>query len=289
MRFTPLSRTAIARRRRVQRKLLLAEMVLLLLLSSGLVALAQGGEPGAIYLPVVSAQSQDENSPEAQQAIDLVAAQEDVAAYLANHPGWVGDAWPEGDDSSIWYVDFYDGATEEWLGSGSVDLATQEVLDITIPRELTPEEFQAGQAEIEAFLAADAAVQARLGSYPKLWEHDISYDPWEQRWEAWYYRGLDAFTAILYFEDNGSLFLENIVDPYVLEEAAAEQMRRDQAVALAYEAEGIDDALANVDNWRTYVEHQGEGRWTVEFVADGQLLFSALVDIDAWNVMEAGP
>ncbi len=289
MRFTPLSPSALAKCRRIQRKLLLSELVLLLLLSGGLVALAQGEDPGAIYLPVVSAQGQDEPSPEAQQAIDLLAAQEDVAAYLAKHPGWVGEAWPEGDESSIWYVDFYDGATEEWLGSGSVDLASEEVLDISIPRELTPEEFQAGQAEIEDFLAADAAIQARLGSYPKLWEHDISYDPWEQRWEAWYYHGLDAFTVLLYFEEDGRIYLDNIVDPYVLEEAAAEQLRRDQAVELAYEAEGIDDALAGVDNWRTYVEPQGEGRWTVEFVADGQLLFSALVDIDAWNVMEAGP
>ncbi len=288
MHFTPMSRSALAKCRSVQRKLLVAELVLLLLLSGGLVALAQSGEPGAVYLPVVSAQGQDEPSPEAQQAIDLLAAQEEVAAYLANHPGWVGEAWPE-EESSVWYVDFYDGATEEWLGGGSVDLASQEILGISIPRELTPEEIQAGKAEIEAFLAADAAIQARLGSYPRLWEHEISYDPWEQRWEAWYYHGLDAFTVLLYFEEDGRIYLDNIVDPYVLEEAAAEQLRRDQAVELAYEAEGIDDALAGVDNWRTYVEHQGEGRWTVEFVADGQLLFSALVDIDAWNVMEVGP
>ena len=221
-------------------------------------------------------------------AIANVAAAPEIAPVLANYPAWVADAYPDDEAERIWHVDFYDKPDGEHLGYGHIKLNSNELFDIKMPRDLSPAELQAGIATIDAYLPYDAEVQARLGN-PQLWYHDVSYDRWEESWKAYYSRGLDELLITLYIDDNNDVYLDSIIDPSVLNEEEAIEERRNRAITLAYSAEGIDEALAGVDNWRTYVEDQGDGQYTVAFSTTEGPLYRVHVNIDQERVIEAGP
>jgi hypothetical protein len=268
-------------------RLLKTGLLLLLTLSLCGVAAAQG----RIYLPVVAQgvptpPSQSENDKDL--AIAKVAAASEIAPVLANHPSWVADAYPDDEAERIWHVDFYDKPDGEHLGYGHVKLNSDELFDIKMPRDLSPAELQAGIATIDAYLPYDAEVQARLGN-PQLWYHDVSYDRWEESWKAYYSRGLEEMVITLYIDDNNDVYLDSIIDPSVLNEEEATEERRNRAITLAYSAEGIDEALAGVDNWRTYVEDQGGGQYTVAFSTTDRPLYRVHVNIDQARIIEAGP
>jgi hypothetical protein len=268
-------------------RLLKTGLLLLLTLSLCGVAAAQG----RIYLPVVAQgvptpPSQSENDKDL--AIAKVAAASEIAPVLANHPSWVADAYPDDEAERIWHVDFYDKPDGEHLGYGHIKLNSDELFDIKMPRDLSPAELQAGIATIDAYLPYDAEVQARLGN-PQLWYHDVSYDRWEESWKAYYSRGLEEMVITLYIDDNNDVYLDSIIDPSVLNEEEATEERRNRAITLAYSAEGIDEALAGVDNWRTYVEDQGDGQYTVAFSTTDRPLYRVHVNIDQARIIEAGP
>ncbi|MCE7987596.1 MAG: hypothetical protein DYG89_41055 [Caldilinea sp. CFX5] len=268
-------------------RLLKTGFLLLLILSFCGVAAAQG----RIYLPVVAQgaptpPSQPETDKEL--AIAKVAAAPEIAPVLANHPHWVADAYPDDEAERIWHVDFYAETDGEHLGYGHVRLNSNELFDIKMPRDLSPAELQAGITAIDAYLPYDAEVQARLGN-PKLWYHDVSYDRWEESWKAYYSRGLEEILITLYIDDNNDVYLDAIIDPAVLSEEEAAEERRNRAINLAYSAEGIDEALAGVDNWSTYVEDHGDDQYTVAFSTTERPLYRVHVDIDQERIIEAGP
>lgn len=268
----------------------LFKTALLLLLTLGVwgVAAAQG----TVYLPVAAqgARTAPVAQPEEDKdlAIAQVAAAPEIAPVLANHPAWVADAYPDDEAERIWHVDFYAEPDGEHLGYGHVKLNSGELFEIKMPRDLSPAELQAGIATIDAYLPYDAEVQARLGN-PTLWYHDVSYDRWEESWKAYYSRGLDELLITLYIDDNNDVVLDAIVDPAVLTEEAAVEERRNRAINLAYSADGIDEALAGVDNWRTYVEDHGGGQYTVAFSTTAGPLYRVHVNIDQARIIEAGP
>ncbi|MFZ4663069.1 MAG: hypothetical protein ACOYNY_39050 [Caldilineaceae bacterium] len=268
-------------------RLLKTGLLLFLTLSLCGVAAAQG----RIYLPVVAQgaptpPSQPENDKDL--AIAKVATAPEIAPVLANHPSWVADAYPDDEAERIWHVDFYDKPDGEHLGYGHIKLNSDELFDIKMPRDLSPTELQTGIATIDAYLPYDAEVQARLGN-PALWYHDVSYDRWEESWKAYYSRGLEEMVITLYIDDNNDVYLDSIIDPSVLNEEEATEERRNRAITLAYSAEGIDEALAGVDNWRTYVEDQGDGQYTVAFSTTDRPLYRVHVNIDQARIIEAGP
>jgi len=269
-------------------RLLKTSFFLLLTIGVWSAAAAQG----TVYLPVAAQGAR--NTPTAQPeddkdlAIAQVAAADEIAPVLANHPNWVADAYPDDEAERIWHVDFYAEPDGEHLGYGHVKLNSGELFDINMPRDLSPAELQAGIAPIDAYLPFDAEVQARLGN-PTLWYHDVSYDRWEESWKAYYSRGLEEIQITLYIDDNNDVYLDSIIDPSVLQEEEAAEERRNRAINLAYSAAGIDEALAGVDNWRTYVEDHGDGQYTVAFSTTAGPLYRVHVNIDQERIIEAGP
>ena len=219
-----------------------------------------------------------------QKAIQLLASETAVAQFLSDYPDWNGESWPENDASDIWSIDLYSEAADEWLGWGMVNINTGEILDYFVPRDLSPEEFQAGMAKVENLVLNDAGVQARLGD-PALWEHETYYNRWDEQWEVWFAHGLDELLVTVYMDEE-YIYLEDIIDPSQLEAEKEAELQRDQAVELAWSADGIDQALDGVDNWHTLVASRGD-LWAVSFVSDDQELFFALVDIDNQTIVEA--
>lgn len=242
-----------------------------------------GGQTAVASRPLSRQIAQADGTKE-EQAIVLVSAHPPIAEVLATYPGWTATSYPEDGTEVVWHVDFQ-AADGEGLGYGHVNLQTGEVSDFSVPRDLSDEEFEAGRAKIEGFLQNSPEAIALLGDF-SLWEHDVWYNKWEENWHAWYRYGLDAWEFVFYIDEGGNVWLDNYYDPDVLEGDEAVAWNRQQAVELSYQAPGLDEALNGYDNWYTYASDQGNGLWTVEFAADEQLLFSVLVDIVNWQVVE---
>ena len=224
---------------------------------------------------------------DSEKAIALAAATDDAAAHLVNYPDWTADAYPEDEEAGLWGVDFYSEAADEWLGYALVDLAAQEIVEMVVPRELTTEEYQAGLEKVEAFVLQDAEVLALLGDLSQ-WDRDTAYNRWDETWETWFSRGLDEWMVVTTL-DGDDVYLDGIYDPYEFEAEQEQQVRQDQAIGLAWEAEGIDQALDGVDNWRNYVSPQSDTIYAVTFATEDAELFYALVDIEAGQVLESNP
>ena len=227
----------------------------------------------------------------ADQAIAIAAADEEMAWHIS-HYNWNADAYQENEESTIWTMEFWSedsaGEYEEWLAWAEVDLADGSVRDAYVPRELTAEEFQEGQMIAEALVLNDIAVQAAVGDI-SLWEYDTYYDRWDEAFYVSLWYGLDEiYVSVRLDEESRSYYVEQITDANVLEAAEQAELERNQAIELAWEAEGIWDVLQNYDDWTTYVENQGGSQYSVAFVTTDAELFYAIVDIESWTVLEAG-
>lgn len=280
-------------RQHVKRKFVAGALLVFCMCVYGLAAWAQESQPTLLYLPAIAnAGVAPRVTPvpanDKELAIQLVAAHPPIAEVLANYPNWVADAYPDDEANRFWHVDFYAEPDGEHLGYGHIYLNTGEITEVSMPRELSPEEFQAGQAKIQAYLLYDAEVQALLGN-PDFWYREINYNKWDERWEVYYSRGIEEWMLWMGIDaEDGKVYLREIVDPGALNAEKALEQRRNQAIELAYSATGVDEALTGVDNWRTYAEDQGNNLWSVSFAVEEHTLFSALVNVANGQVIESG-
>ncbi len=223
-----------------------------------------------------------------QQVIDIAAAHPAIKNALDRFPDWSAEAYVEDEDANIWGVEFYeDQAREEWLAWAQVNMNSQTVTEYYAPAYLSPEEEARQQAAVEAAVLADAEALALLGD-PNDWDQYTDYDPWEGLWHVYFEKGLDAWAAEVEYGENDEVNIWRLFDPYQLTEEEARETARNQAIEIAYEAEGVWDALDGYDDWKAYVTLVEEPRWAVSFVSGEQELFFALVDVEAWQVIESG-
>ena len=220
--------------------------------------------------------------PGAQNAVELMLQNDEVAAFLEKYPDWRAEAYI--DNEPDWKVDFYQG--DEWFAAAHINVATSEVYDAYYPHELSEEVFGETRDVIESLVFNDAELQALLVDF-NLWEHEVHYDAYEQNWWVDFWRGIDALKADI-GKDGERFYVDQVYDPQAFDEEEAQRVARDRAVELAWQAEGIGAALDGVDDWRAYAEPQEGSRWTVEFAIYGRSLFTALVDLAKGEVLEAG-
>lgn len=232
-----------------------------------------------LLVGTVGAQDDDDLQ---QKAIDLLASQDDVAAFLESYPDWQGEAWNE--DGSIWGVDLYSEVADEWLGYGRVNVETGEVLEYFVPKPLPPAQFAEMQPRIEQYVLADPEVLALLGD-PLLWNIWIDFNRWEQMWEFAAHRGLDGWIVRVYVEDD-YVHIDDIIDANELEAAEAQAQARHEAIFLASEADGLWEALEGIDEWFTYAEQQRGPLWSVTFATEDNELFFAVVNIETGVIIE---
>ncbi len=216
--------------------------------------------------------------------ITFIAETEDFADWLTNYEGWQGSASPH-DENNLdggWTVEFHDAEGEEWLGYANVSASSSEIYESFIPRPLPEDELAAGRARVQTLVLDDPEVAARLVD-PLLWDIEADYDRFKVHWVVDFYRGLEHLRVIANMDDE--FYVEEIRNERTFDEERAVEHARDEAIRLAYEEVG--DALDGLDDWRTYAEHQGGGRWSVAFVAGGTERFFALVDVESERVLEA--
>ena len=220
-----------------------------------------------------------ELEPDAQEAILRVVYDETLTAFLNQYINW--SAYAYADSETQWHVDFYNG--EEWIGNAHIDFATDELYDVYLIQDLSPEAYAEGREQIEKLIFSDAEILAILGDI-ESWNYDISYNKWESRWEAWFGRGIDAFSVKFDAYDE-RYYVGEIYDPYAFSDEEQEELERNRAIELAYSAQGIDEALNGVDNWYSYAEPLGDTLWGVEFGGD-ERYFYAVVDLATDEIIE---
>lgn len=232
--------------------------------------------PAAVY-----AQSEEEM----QQALtQIVASSDTFAEWLEGFPNWHSNVY-QSDTEGVWVVEFYTENDDDWLGYASINAETGEIYESFAPKPLPTELYQEQQAKVQKLTLEDPEVLAHLED-PILWDFYMDYNRYESVWDLYFYRGVDAVLVKASIDENNYFSINSILDPNELSEEEALDEARNQAISLAYSAEGVDSALDGHDNWRTYVEPQGGSRWSVSFAADDQELFYALVDIEV-NVVLA--
>ena len=220
-------------------------------------------------------------SEEQQRAIRLIVEHKDVRLFLTEYGSWRAETYA---DSEVdWHVDFYIG--DEWIGYAHINVDSKELYDALLPRELSPEAYEQGKEKIENLVLADAEIVARLGD-PLAWDYSVEFDKYDQTWTMYFWRGIESM-GISFYEEDSRFYIDNVFNPDALVDEELEQEQRNQAIELAYSAEGLEAALEGVDYWVTYAERQEETLWTVEFAAPDQSLMTVLVNIEAWEVLEA--
>lgn len=226
-----------------------------------------------------------QDDPAADHAIELVAKTPEFYAWLEQHPGSFGQA-SDDDGDGIWYVEFYAEDWDEWLGYANVNLATGEIVDSFIPLPLTAEEFQRGQDRIVPLVLADLEVRALLTD-PILWDMYVEFNRWERVWELYFYRGAQTILVVVTLNEAENYFsIDEIRDPNALEDEEQRAAWRDEAINLAYTPDEAGRALEGYDDWTTYTENLRPGVWSVAFVAAGQELYFAVVDVNSDTVVE---
>lgn len=218
--------------------------------------------------------------PDQRRAIELIVKNKQVTTFLKDYPDWRAETYHDGE--TTWHVDFYTG--DDWLAFAHINVETKGVFDTKLPKKLSEKEFAARKEKIEQIVFNDAEVLALLATVED-WDYEVNYDSYEEKWWMNFWRGIDTLTVDLY-PDNNSFHIDRIYDPEAFDKEEAERVARDQAIELAWQAEGIGEALDGHDNWRTYAEPQEGNTWTVSFDISDKNLFSALVDVEAWEVLE---
>ncbi|MEM7800133.1 MAG: hypothetical protein AAF633_13150 [Chloroflexota bacterium] len=241
-----------------------------------------------IEIPVITNFPDDEplQTPEIRRALELLVIEKDIALVLDGLPEWHVDAWFSEEEGLVG-INFYNHI-EEWIGYGEVLIENGEPIEIFesyMPRELTPEEYQAGLLVVEPYVLQNPEVLGILGD-PAAWERYTYYDKWESMWIVSFVQGLDAL-EVLVGQWEGAYYVEGVFDPNALEQE--DQLRSDQdlAVSIAYEAEGMNDAVfAENETWTTVASMIDASQYGVSFIADGEELYFVLVDIETGEILE---
>lgn len=240
----------------------------------------------SVLSPILTqAQMSDED-----KAIAIASAHGEFADFLSQYEGW--EAWAYFEDG-VWIVEFGREANgeEKWLGYAVLSIDTGEVYEAFAPKPLPTDVHTELQTKVLTLVENDAEMLARVGDISQ-WETWVEYDVYEQVWFVAFFKGLDAWAAVVQVEfaedsyDVLNISIADIVDPHRFEEQDAREYERNDAIALAYEADGIDEALSGHDDWDTLVSEQDDGVWAVQFVIENAELFYALVDVNQRQILE---
>jgi hypothetical protein len=240
----------------------------------------------ALCWPGLAAAAQDDNEAQGQALAETVAATDLFTEWLSAYPNYHFNAYGP-DENGVWYIEFYDEPWEEWLGYANINQDTLEILESFAPVPLDADVYQEQLAALQEYVLNDAEVLAWLNNTPDLWEVYPDWNRWEQQWEIRFSRGIVGVLILATVDENDDVYLGEILDPNQLDEEEALQAARDSAINLAYSAKNADSALSGHDDWKTYVEQQGDTIWSVSFVSGEDLLLFALVDIERQEVLQS--
>jgi hypothetical protein len=220
------------------------------------------------------------------QELGAILAETDTFAdWLPQHPNYQTGGWQS--DGPIWHVEFYNESLDEWLGYGIMNRDTGEVFEAFAPKPLPTDLYNELLPRVNAFVMQDDEVMGLMNQVPEAWDIYPDYNRWEQTWEVGFYRGVEGFVVKVSFDDAfDNIYIDQILDANMLSEDEALDNARDEATNLAYQVEGVWEALDGHSDWMTYTEDLGDGVWGVTFSEYDEELFYAVVNINEDTVLE---
>lgn len=219
-----------------------------------------------------------------QQALEILVQEKAIAMLLAGRDEWHVEMWFN-EEEMLFEIDLFD-TDWEWISWGAVSLLENAVVEVYTPQPLTAEEYQVQQTQAQTVVLANPEVLAILGD-PAEWEQDAWYNEWEASWDVVFYKALDEINVRVDTYD-GEMAVSSIENLALLTEEQQVIDNQNQAIELAWGAEGVDEAIYNTDaEWQTVVTHIDGSQYGVSFVTTDHELFFALVDIESDEVVES--
>ncbi|MEO0565724.1 MAG: hypothetical protein AAF125_26690, partial [Chloroflexota bacterium] len=127
----------------------------------------------------------------------------------------------------------------------------------------------------------DPVIGMTIGD-PNNWETVVEYDGFG--WNVIFSDGFNEWVAVLVQDEEdmaGALMIDEFYNAAELEEEEEVNFSEDLAIMLAYDADGIEDALVDRDDWQTFVQPLTDTSYTVEFVAGDTRLACIVADIQS--------
>lgn len=239
---------------------------------------------GLMSFAAINVQAQDEDETKAR-VIQIAAESEIFSDWLTGYPDYHSDAWGP-DENSNWYVEFKIGEDGEWLGYAAVNEDTGEIQEAFAPKPLPTDVYQAQLPRVTAFAMADVEVLARLDNNLDLWDMYPDWNRWDATWDVAFYRGIEGLIVKLKIDENDNVIIEQFVDPNELSAEESADKQRNDAINIAYGADGVWQALDGRDTWSTFVEQQSDHVLSVSFAAEDTTLVTVIVDVNDEKVLK---
>lgn len=234
----------------------------------------------------------DEGSVQSGGAVvELAKTDPDLGTLLADFP----DHWAEvfEEDGTLVVEFFIDGDDDEeiLLGAASINPEAMTIEEVFIAAILSDAEIAQQQPEIIRIAQSDPVVADLLPGddpVPSL----VEYEAEEGRWSVYYEVGLNIYQVVVgeYEDEDSGEMLIGVIDINNLSEfseAEREQIARDNALSLAFDAE-VFNTLPLPESWFSRVSPLGGGQYGVDFITEsGQLIAQVIVDLPSERVLEA--
>ncbi len=229
-----------------------------------------------------------EISPEIQSIIDVVATDDAIAANLTQYPNYEAYAFDEGEFVIVEFAGVNEEGDEVFLGEAFVRKNGVIIEEIYAPVFLTDEQIAAQQPQIQQIVEADPSVNALLADLPNPYT-SIEYSPGEG-WIVYYESGLEVYEVIVGDAEDDEADTElrvlGIRDVAEFDTTEREQILRDQAVTIAFEAEPLE-RIDLPDEWFTRTSPLGNDLMGVDFITnDGTLILQVIVNTATETVTE---
>jgi hypothetical protein len=224
-----------------------------------------------------------------KDAIELAAGSEIFAAGLEQNPGWSAAAYDTQNAYGIWRVQFWYSNGED-LGWADVSPERGRVYSWEAYFGATDAQENAAEPVLRDFIANNEQFIDLLED-PSQYDMYIDYDGYNHYWGVYIDVGADSIWTPIQFEGKTPDSLENpqMLGLYfsgVLSYAEWQESNKAIAIATAFQNADVADALAEVDEWTTSVEHNDDGMWTVYFLDGDDVLAHVQVDIAADSVID---
>lgn len=231
-----------------------------------------------------------EITPELQQVIDTISADDRLAPVLANFPEYQVEVFDEGEFAVVAFFAGDDDEEDFFLGEAFIHKETRDIEGIMVAQLLSAEQIAERTPQIIAIAESDPAVAAILAEIGTT-APSVEYHAFEGTWGVYYEDGFRFYEILVGPPEeeesiSGELVVLHVESYSEFDTTELEQMERDNAIALAFEA----DAFQTMDlpeDWFTRTTPLGDGIYGVDFVTeDGTLILQVVVDLPANRIIE---
>lgn len=223
-------------------------------------------------------------------AVELAASHPDFAAGLENVGDWTAQVYNTRNAYGIWHVEFYNSAGDQ-LGWADVNPERERVYSWEAYFGVDDATREEAYPTLREFID-NAPEVLELVDDPSVYEIYVDFDGYSDYWGVYLDRGPDSLYIVVRFSEN-TLTMQGepeLVRLYFSEVQSYEdwyQTTSAEAVAVAFAAPEVADAVRGVEGWTTQTESEDGVLWTVTFLNGEEILAKVVVNLEDRSVEAA--